>query len=99
MRSPISLRNLPPAALEMARRLSEQTGLSQTDVLRQAIVSGLLVEASKIAPAEDGTLAGVKVDALARALRRHLAAAIDVLIEQGQHPSSLLFSSGERSQQ
>jgi hypothetical protein len=56
------------------------------DVLRQAIVSGLLIQASSMAPGEDGMLGGMQGVMLARAQRRHLASAIDLLIEYGQHP-------------
>lgn len=59
---------------------------SIADVLRQAIVSGLLVEATKFAPLEDGTLGGVEPARLAKALRRHLSSAIDVLLEYDEHP-------------
>lgn len=86
MGGPISLRNLPPHALHLARRLCEQTGLSMADVLRQAIMSGLLIQASRLTPAEDGTLGGMQGATLARALRRHLASAIDLLLEYEQHP-------------
>ncbi|GHO59169.1 hypothetical protein [Ktedonobacter robiniae] len=86
MSNPISLRNIPPHALELAQQLCDHTGLSIADVLRQAIVSGLLVEATKFAPCEDGTLGGVEPARLAKALRRHLSSAIDVLLEYDEHP-------------
>lgn len=86
MGNPISLRNISLHALELAQHLCEHTGLSIADVLRQAIVSGLLVEATKFAPLEDGTLGGFEPTRLAKALRRHLSSAIDVLLEYDEHP-------------
>ncbi len=86
MRDPISLRHIPPAALHMADCLCQQTNLSLADLLRQALVSGLLVEATRFAPAPDGTLGGKDPASLARALRRHLGSAIDLLIEYGELP-------------
>lgn len=94
MGGPVSLRNIPPQALHLAHRLCEQTGLSIADVLRQAIVSGLLVEATKLAPAPDGTLGGLEAAYLARALRRHLSSAIDVLLEYEQHPYQIQMAQG-----
>ncbi len=86
MRDPISLRHIPPAALHMADCLCRQTNLSLADLLRQALVSGLLVEATRFAPAPDGTPGGKDPASLARALRRHLGSAIDLLIEYGELP-------------
>ena len=86
MSSPVSLRNIPPHALRIAHRLCDQSGLSIADILRQEIVSGLLVEATKVAPDHEGMLAGLEAASLAKALRRHLSSAIDVLLEHGQHP-------------
>ena len=86
MTGPVSLRNIPPHALQLAHHLCEQTGLSIADVLRQAIVSGLLVETTKFAPDQDGTLGGLEAAYLAKALRRHLSSAIDLLLEYDQHP-------------
>jgi hypothetical protein len=86
MRDPISLRHIPPSALHMADCLCQQTNLSLADLLRQALVSGLLVEATRFAPAPDGTLGGKDPASLAKALRRHLGSAIDLLIEYGELP-------------
>jgi hypothetical protein len=86
MSAPISLRNIPPSALHMADSLCQQTNLSMADLLRQALVSGLLVEATRFAPAVDGTLGGLDPAYLAKALRRHLSSAIDLLIEYGELP-------------
>jgi hypothetical protein len=86
MSDPISLRKIPPEALKLAQELSAQTGLSINDVFRLALASGLLVEVTKVAPGPDGTLAGWEGLLLAKALRRHLVSAIDLLLEYGQHP-------------
>lgn len=99
MGTPVSLRNIPPHALRLAHRLSEQTGLSMADLLRQAVVSGLLVEATKFAPNEDGTLGGCDPVFLAKALRRYLSSAIDLLIEYGEHPHQAAMEQGEKPQQ
>jgi hypothetical protein len=98
MSGPISLRNIPPDALQLAHHLCEQTGLSIADLLRQAIVSGLLVEATKAAPGQDGTLGGLEAEYLAKALRRHLSSAIDLLLEHGQHPYQGVMEQGEQKQ-
>jgi len=73
----------------MAHALSAQTGLSLGAVLRLALGSGILVEATRVAPSGDGTYGGMAAGHLARALRRHLGSAIDLLLEQGQHPYHL----------
>ena len=86
MRDPVSLRNIPAASVRLAQALSRQTGLSLTDVFRLALASGLLVEATKITPDQEGLLGGLEAAYLAKALRRHLGSAIDLLLEQGQHP-------------
>lgn len=92
----ISLRNLPPHALHLAHRLSEQTHLSMADLLRQAVVSGLLVEATRVAPGPDGTLGGLDPATLAKTLRRSLSSAIDLLVEYGEHPYQAMMAPGER---
>lgn len=86
MRDPVSLRNIPPEALRYAATLSASTGLSMSDVFRLALVSGCLVELTRVAPDEAGCYGGVDGLSLAKALRRHLASAIDLLLEHGQHP-------------
>ena len=93
MSDPISLRNVPIEVLHTAQALSAQSGLSVNAVLRLALASGILVEATKLPPAQDGTYGGIAVAHLARALRRHLGSAIDLLLEQGQYPSQLVMSS------
>lgn len=67
-------------------------------VLRLALASGLLVEATKVAPDQAGTYAGLDGATLAKALRRHLASAIDVLVEYGQHPYQAAFSAEQPGQ-
>lgn len=94
--SPNSLRNIPPDALKLAHALSAQMGLSLSDVFRLALASGLLVEATKIAPGPDGTLAGLSGPGLAKALRRHLGSAIDLLIEYGEYPYNTVPDSENR---
>jgi hypothetical protein len=98
MGGPVALRNIPPHALRLAHRLCDQTGLSIADVLRQALVSGLLVEATKVAPDPDGKQAGLEAEYLAKALRRHLSSAIDVLLEHGQHPYQAAVRQDESKQ-
>ncbi len=98
MSGPISLRNIPPQSLQIVHRLCEQTGLSTADLLRQAIVSGLLIEATKFAPDQDGTLGGLDAEYLAKALRRHLSSAIDLLLEYEQHPYQGVMGQGEQRQ-
>jgi hypothetical protein len=92
---PVSLRNIPQESLKLAHALSQHTSLSLNDVLRLALVSGLFVEATRVTPAPDGSLAGLDAAYLARALRRHLSGAIDFLIEQGQHPSLATIGSNQ----
>ncbi len=98
MSDPISLRNIPPEALQLAQSLSTQMGISVAAVLRLALASGLLVEATKVAPDQAGTYAGLDGATLAKALRRHLASAIDVLVEYGQHPYLSAFSPEQPAQ-
>jgi hypothetical protein len=92
MRDPVSLRNIPPASRHLAQTLSTQTGLSVSDVFRLALISGLLVEAAKVSPDQMGRLAGMEASDLARALRRQLCSAIDLLIEHRQHPYQPMIS-------
>ena len=56
------------------------------------------LEAAKVAPGQDGTFAGRDGLVLAKALRRHLSSAIDLLIEYGEHPYEAAFSSENRQQ-
>ncbi len=92
MSDPVSLRNIQPDALKLAHALSAQTGLSLNAVFRLALASGFLIEATKVTPGPDGKLAGWEGPALAKALRRHLGSAIDLLIEHGEHPYEATFS-------
>lgn len=83
---PVSLRNIAPEILQVAQCLSRRNGLSVADVLRLALLSGVLVEVAKAGPDQYGLYAGLDVAYLAKSLRRHLATPIDLLLEQGEHP-------------
>jgi len=96
MRDPVSLRNIPDESVRTAQALSRQTGLSLSDVFRLALASGLLVEATKVTPDQEGLLGGLEAAYLAKALRRHLGSAIDLLLEQGQHPYQGMLGEGKR---
>jgi hypothetical protein len=91
MRDPVSLLNIPPKAIRYAADLRASTGLSMSDVFRLALVRGYLVELTRIAPDEAGHYGGVDGLVLAKALRRLLASAIDLLLEHGQHPYQRAF--------
>ncbi len=97
--APISLRNIPPTALHIAQSLCHQTHLSMADLLRQALVSGLLVEATRFAPDQEGKLGGQDPAVLARALRRHLSSAIDLLIQYEELPYQGTREPGEKPRQ
>src|SRR5579885_2480273 len=97
--APISLRNIPPTALHIAQSLCHQTHLSMADLLRQALVSGLLVEATRFAPDQEGKLGGQDPAILAKALRRHLSSAIDLLIQYGELPYQGTREPEEKRQQ
>ncbi len=97
--APISLRNIPPTALNIAQSLCNQTHLSMADLLRQALVSGLLVEATRFAPDQEGKLGGQDPAVLARALRRHLSSAIDLLLQYGELPYQGTREPGEKLRQ
>jgi hypothetical protein len=98
MSDPISLRKIPPETLKLAQELSMQTGLSINDVFRLALASGLLIEATKVTPRSDGTQSGLSGVWLAKALRRHLGAAIDLLLEYGEHPYQALMKGRQEEQ-
>lgn len=83
---PRNLRNIPIEVTQIARVIAKHSGLSESDILRLALASGMLVEITKITPDRSGTYGGLHADYLAKALRRHLSSAIDFLLEQGQHP-------------
>jgi len=89
---PLSLRNIPADVVETAAAIAQQTGLSIADVYRLALGSGVLVEATKITPDRAGTYAGLDGVYLAKALRRHLGSAIDLLVASGEHPASVGFT-------
>jgi hypothetical protein len=82
----IMLRNIPGDIVAIAEAIAQQTGLSLADVYRLALASGVLVEATRITPDREGTYAGLDGLYLARALRRHLGSAIDLLLASGEHP-------------
>lgn len=82
----ILLRNIPGDIVAIAEAIAQQTGLSLTDVYRLALAGGVLVEATKITPDRRGTYAGLDGTYLARALRRHLGSAVDLLLAYGEHP-------------
>jgi hypothetical protein len=84
----VSLPNIPADALHLAQTLSVQTGISLSAIFRLALVSGVLVECTKVGPDLQGRYAGREALWLAKALRRHLSSAIDLLMEQGQHPQN-----------
>lgn len=83
----IPLRHIPIEVVTIAEAIAEQTGLSLTDVYRLALACGVLVEATKITPDRAGTHAGLEGAYLAKALRRHLGSAIDLLIAYGEYPA------------
>src|SRR5258708_35627944 len=91
---PQSLRNIPPDALQYAVQICARTGLSMSDVFRLALLSGCLVELTKVAPDGNGNYGEVDAQVLAKTLRRHLASAIDFLVEHGQHPYQGMFQGG-----
>jgi hypothetical protein len=91
---PRNLRNIPEQVLQIARAIARHSGLSESDILRLALASGILVEICKITPDRSGTYGGLQADYLAKALRRHLSSAIDFLLEQGQHPYQAAFTTG-----
>jgi hypothetical protein len=93
MRDPVSLRNIPKEVLHLAYAIHQHTGLSMSDVFRLALVSGMLIEATKVAPDHSGTLCGLDAGDVAKALRRHLSSAIDLLLEHEQHPYQVFLSS------
>lgn len=92
--SPVSLRNIPAEVMEIAQAIAQHTGLSLADIYRLALASGVLVEATKITPDRAGTYAGLDGEVLARALRRHLSSAIDLLLASGEHPLPACLAPG-----
>jgi len=91
MRDRFSLRNIPEEAEQLAEAIHRQTHLSESDVCRLALVSGMLVEVAGLPPEPDGTIGGLQVTYLAKALRRVLGSAIDLLWEHGEHPYQALI--------
>ncbi len=91
---PRNLRNIPEEVIQTARVIARHSGLSESDILRLALASGILVEITKITPDRFGTYGGLQADYLAKALRRHLSSAIDFLLEHGQHPHQAALGAG-----
>jgi len=94
--TPRSLRNIPTESLSIAQAISQRNSVSMADILRQALVSGMLIEAVRNGPDQNGSYAGLSVEYLAKSLRPRLAAPIDLLIEQGQHPYTANARTSER---
>jgi single-stranded DNA-specific DHH superfamily exonuclease len=88
----IPLRHIPADVVAVADALAQQTGLSLTAIYRLALSSGILIEATKIPPDRAGTYGGLEGEYLAKALRRHLSSAIDLLLVYGEHPVAARFS-------
>lgn len=92
---PVSLRNISPEVMRYATQISTRTGLSLSDVFRQALISGCLLELTKLTSDEDGNYGEIEAHVLARTLRRHLASTVDLLLEYRQHPYQGLFQGGQ----
>ena len=90
----ISLRSIPADVVAIADAIAQQTGLALSDVYRLALTSGVLIEATKITPDRAGTYAGLDGEYLAKALRRHLSSAIDLLLAFGEHPAAARLVTG-----
>ena len=89
---PQSLR-IQPEVMALAASLAREQGDGQVAViLRQALACGILVVAASAAPDGEGRLATLEPGDLAKALRRKLAAAIDLLVEYGQLPQGVIPS-------
>ena len=91
---PRNLRNIPAEVIQIARVIARHSGLSESDILRLALASGILVEITKMPPERSGTYGSLQADYLAKALRRHLSSAIDFLLEHGQHPYQAALNTG-----
>jgi hypothetical protein len=91
MRNRFSLRNIPKEAEQLAEAIHRKTNLSESDVCRLALIKGMLVEMANLPPEPDGTVGGLQMTDLAKALRRVLGSAIDLLWEQGEHPYQTLL--------
>ena len=86
-RYPISISNLPPEAWEMVQAISAKSGSDVTEVLRQCVVAGSLIELIKAGPDNEvGEYGEFSSTYLACLARRVLGAPIDFLLETGQHP-------------
>ena len=89
---PQSLR-IQPDVMALAAAIAREEGEGQVaSILRQALACGILVLAASVAPDTEGRLATLEPAELAKALRRKLAAAIDLLAEYGQLPQGVIPS-------
>lgn len=84
---PISIENIPGESWEMVQAISAKSGSDATEVLRQCVVAGSLIELIKAGPDNEvGEYGEFSSTYLARLARRVLGAPIDFLLETGQHP-------------
>jgi hypothetical protein len=89
---PQSLR-IQPEVMALAAVIAKEQGEGQVaSILRQALSCGMLVLVASLSPDENGQLATFEPAFLAKALRRKLAAAVDLLIEHGQLPQGMVVS-------
>jgi hypothetical protein len=72
--------------MQMVQFVSGKLGIPAANILRLSIICGALIELIKAGPDQSGSYAGFSEAHLAELLRRHLAAPIDFLLEQHQHP-------------
>jgi len=86
-RYPTSIRNIPLEAWEMVQAISAKSGSDVTEVFRQCIVAGSLIELIKAGPDNEAGMYGkFSSTYLACLARRVLGTPIDFLLETGQHP-------------
>jgi len=85
-----SISNIPPEVWKMVQAISAKSGSEETEVLRQCVVAGSLIELIKAGPDnQTGEYGGFSSAYLACLARRALGAPIDFLLETGQHPYQL----------
>jgi hypothetical protein len=90
-----SIRNIPPEAWEMVQSIIAKSGSDVTEVLRQCVVAGSLIELIKAGPDDEAGQYGEFSSAyLACLARRVLGAPIDFLLETGQHPYLATLTAG-----
>lgn len=95
---PISLKHIPPDAWEMVQAISAKNGSDVSEVLRQCVVTGSLIELIKAGPDDEaGTYGEFSSMYLACLARRVLGAPIDFLLETGQHPYLATLTLGANS--